>query len=351
MKTRKVLCLALTLAMLCALLSGCVYINADTTIHDSGAGTIVFAAGLLAGEGEEPEEGQEVFQANGNTYYGNSATHDFASVDEFNKLFTPGADGAMEENDGVSCTLRKNSDGSLTLVFLILESEEEAEEKAEAENGEEVSPEEAAELQEMGELMAQTAYSRYIFNFDQPIRQLSGPTDAVTVEGKRLTIDPLKQAENETNRVYVFVTDVASTVVPTQQKLKVDGVVKETEIYNINGANYFKLRDMAALLNGTASQFSVNYDAATGTILIKTGEAYTPVEGDLTVPAAEKAAEKAAGAVKSAQSLMINGESAYLAPYNIGGNNYFALRDLGSALGFGVDYDSATGTMLVTSGK
>ena len=38
-----------------------------------------------------------------------------------------------------------------------------------------------------------------------------------------------------------------------------------------------------------------------------------------------------------------------LEAFNIGGNNYFMLRALGEALGFEVDYDAATRTMIVNS--
>ena len=354
MKQRKLLAVMLSLAMLCGLLSGCVYVNSEATIHKDGSGTVTFASGMLADEETELEEGQEIFEANGKQYYGKSETYDFSSVEEFNKLFVPGEDGAIVDNDNVRCELRKNSDGSMTLVLFFRQEEEteESEESEETEESEEktvLSPEEEQQLEEATEAMIADAYMHYSFQFDQPIRQLSGPTDAVTIDGVSLMIDLLKQAKEDTDSTYVFITDVASAVVPSKQALKIDGELKEAEIYNINGSNYFKLRDMAALLSGSAAQFSVDYDGTSGTVQIKTGEAYTSVKGDLTMPDAEKAASKAAGAVKSAQSLTINGEPTYLAPYNIGGNNYFALRDLGSALGFGVDYDGATATMLVTT--
>ena len=35
--------------------------------------------------------------------------------------------------------------------------------------------------------------------------------------------------------------------------------------------------------------------------------------------------------------------------YNIGGNNYFQLRELGGLLGFAVGYDPATRTMTITT--
>ena len=149
---------------------------------------------------------------------------------------------------------------------------------------------------------------------------------------------------------YGFIAINASAPAPapqvqrTSQKLTVDGAAKDTEIYNIDGSNYFKLRDMAALLGGTGSQFSVEYDAARQTIVVRTGAAYAPVGGELSV-----GQDKSATAVPSAQSIEINGTTASLTAYNIGGNNYFKLRELGTALNFGVDYDAATATMLVTS--
>lgn len=141
------------------------------------------------------------------------------------------------------------------------------------------------------------------------------------------------------------ITLKAPAVVLTKQNLTVDGEEKNAEIYNINGSNYFKLRDMAALLTGTDAQFSVTYDEENKTIVVKTGEAYEKQAGDLT-----PGLDKSSTAVRSAQTLSINGETVDgLTAYNIGGNNFFKLRELGEKLGFGVDYDAETKTMLVTS--
>lgn len=49
----------------------------------------------------------------------------------------------------------------------------------------------------------------------------------------------------------------------------------------------------------------------------------------------------------SSQPLTVDGKAVSAQAYNIGGSNYFMLRDLGSALGFGIDYDAATRTVLV----
>jgi 2',3'-cyclic-nucleotide 2'-phosphodiesterase (5'-nucleotidase family) len=134
-------------------------------------------------------------------------------------------------------------------------------------------------------------------------------------------------------------------VVPTKQNLTVNGEAKTAEIYNIDGSNYFKLRDVASLLSGTGSQFSVGYDAASNTISIQTGEAYEKQPGDL-----EPGDDKSASAVRSAQKLVINGEPVTdLTAFNLGGYNFFRLRELGEKLGFGVTFDEAANTVVVTS--
>lgn len=133
----------------------------------------------------------------------------------------------------------------------------------------------------------------------------------------------------------------------SRQSLLVDGEEKEVRKYNIDGANYFKLRDLAYLLNGTAAQFSVGWDAETATVTITAGEAYTPNGGELTV-----GADLSATAVPSAQTVLIDGaQRSDLYVYNIGNENYFKLRDLGTALGFAVDYDAQANAAVVGTGE
>ena len=141
------------------------------------------------------------------------------------------------------------------------------------------------------------------------------------------------------------ITVVGKPVVqPTTQSLKVDGVDKTAEIYNISGSNYFKLRDIAMLLNGTDAQFSIAFDTEKSLVSVTTGQAYEAVGGEL-----ETGADKSASCVLSSWKVEVNGEARNIVAYNLGGNNFFKLRDLGSALGFGVDFDAATNTVLVTS--
>ena len=138
----------------------------------------------------------------------------------------------------------------------------------------------------------------------------------------------------------------AAAVVRSSQALKVDGSAVDCDRYNIDGRNYFKLRDLAYVLNGTGSQFDVSWDEASRVVSITTAHSYTAPDGTELVIGEDKSAT----AQISPQTIRIDGAvRSDLTAYNIGGSNYFQLRELGAALGFGVDYDEASRTMLVTS--
>ncbi len=140
----------------------------------------------------------------------------------------------------------------------------------------------------------------------------------------------------------------SAVLVPSSQKLKVDGKAVECEKYNIDGYNYFKLRDLAMLLQGTGSCFSVGWDNATQTVSVVTGKAYVPVGGELQI---RKLTDKELQAAEiSPQPILINGKlNSALHAWLIGDYNFFKLADLGAVLGFDVRYDDASNTMVVTS--
>ena len=137
----------------------------------------------------------------------------------------------------------------------------------------------------------------------------------------------------------------AANVVASPQNLSVDGIDADCAKYNIDGSNYFKLRDLAQLLSKTDSRFSVSFDEQSNAVTVVSGKEYTPVGGEL-----ERGRDQSKTAVVSKQSVLIDGKAADgLSVYNIGGNNYFKLRDLGDALGFTVDYDADSNTAIVLS--
>ncbi len=133
------------------------------------------------------------------------------------------------------------------------------------------------------------------------------------------------------------------TANPSTTKLTVDGKAVDCTAYLIGGSNYFKLRDLAVLLDGTDAQFEVGFDAAVKTVYLTTGKPYTPVGGELrgnVQPAAANASD---------WKLVVDNAPTECAKYLIGGNNYFKLRDLGEMLGFAVDYDEVTNTAVIAT--
>lgn len=137
-------------------------------------------------------------------------------------------------------------------------------------------------------------------------------------------------------------------VFPTEQKVSVNGGETQKLIaYNRDGFNYIKIRDLAKLLNGTSSQFDVEYDETVGKINIVTGKPYTANENDTDEIAEVKTAgQKAAGTY----SLCRNGENVrFGGMIFVNGYNCFLLRGLAEnkVLGINVDYDEETNTVLI----
>ena len=133
---------------------------------------------------------------------------------------------------------------------------------------------------------------------------------------------------------------------PTNDTLKVNGELKDATVYKIDGSNYFKIRDLAAVLNGTSKQFAVGYDAASSSVTATTGQPYELAGGELAGPAAANQT-----ATVSNDTILVNGAKAEnVTVYKIDGSNYFKLRDLGAALGFDVGWSSEEGVFINTEG-
>jgi hypothetical protein len=127
------------------------------------------------------------------------------------------------------------------------------------------------------------------------------------------------------------------TVSPTASEVYVNGVSRSFEAYNIAGSNYFKLRDLAYVINGTMKQFNVGYDNATQAITMTAGLPYTPAGGEMTIGDGS-----AKTATPTASRVYVNGAELNPTAYNIGGNNFFKLVDVMEALDIGVTYNETT---------
>lgn len=133
------------------------------------------------------------------------------------------------------------------------------------------------------------------------------------------------------------------TASPTRQTVQLRMLKLSMQGYNIGGNNYFKLRDLAAALNNSERNFAVAWDASTGTIALTSKQGYIPVGGEM----AGSAGSGKAAATPSTAVVTLNGRTIDLTGYNIGGNNYYKLRDVASYINFSVNYDEASDTVML----
>ncbi len=133
----------------------------------------------------------------------------------------------------------------------------------------------------------------------------------------------------------------ATTVQPSSSKVMIDGTAVSFQAYNIDGYNYFKLRDIAMAISGTEKQYEVGFDDASNAISLTSGQPYTPVGGELVVSDDLSSREATASAAK----VYLDGAEISPRAYFIDGNNYFRLRDIGAAIDFGVIWGSAGNTI------
>ena len=134
--------------------------------------------------------------------------------------------------------------------------------------------------------------------------------------------------------------------IPTSSTVLVNGKNVAFDAYNIGGNNFFKLRDLAYTLNGTQKQFEVGYDDASRAITLTSGKPYTTVGGEMSGKGAGKKE-----ATPTTSIIYMDGMEVQFTAYNIDGNNYFKLRDVGEAFDFGVDWDGAAKTIRIDTGK
>lgn len=129
----------------------------------------------------------------------------------------------------------------------------------------------------------------------------------------------------------------------TTQKVKLDGKDVVIYGYNIDGYNYFKLRDLAAVLKDSQAKFGVEYKDAL--VTLTKGADYKVVDSD------QKEVKAMSKGMLTNDKVMVGDKALTATAYKVDDSNYYKLRDLGEALGFGVDFDKATNTVLLMSEK
>ncbi len=122
----------------------------------------------------------------------------------------------------------------------------------------------------------------------------------------------------------------------------IDGKEYAFEAYTIDGYNYFKLRDLAFALAGTEAQFEVVWLEEQNAVGLFSAYPYTPVGNELVATGM-----RSTEATLSPCTIYADGEPIALAAYLIDSNNYFRLRDIGMLFDFAVNWDAASGAILI----
>lgn len=130
--------------------------------------------------------------------------------------------------------------------------------------------------------------------------------------------------------------EVNKDAVRSTSTVVVDGKQASMDAYNIDGNNYFKLRDLAYVLNGTAKQFSVAWDGKQDSISLTTGQPYVPAGGELAIGAGSSQET----ATRMFSTLYVDGKLMNFTAYSINDNNYFKLRDICQLFNVGLTWDS-----------
>lgn len=73
----------------------------------------------------------------------------------------------------------------------------------------------------------------------------------------------------------------AAKAIANNTHIILDGAERNVPAYNINGYNYFKLRDIAALVNNTGAAFNISYNPLNSSVYIYPGEPYRFVGNEL----------------------------------------------------------------------
>lgn len=160
---------------------------------------------------------------------------------------------------------------------------------------------------------------------------------------KAAVSEGIKYVIIQTNTV-VPATVSANTASVSSQKINIDGVSVDVESYNIGGNNYFKLRDIAYIMNGTEKQFNIIYNSSTNSINITPNSSYMVDGSEL-----KKNNVSQINATPTSSSLYYENQSINLNAYNINGNNYFKLRDIAALINFGIVFDQDTNTVYIMS--
>jgi hypothetical protein len=134
-------------------------------------------------------------------------------------------------------------------------------------------------------------------------------------------------------------------VEPTKSVIIVDKKIFIAEGIHNKTTEYFRLRDLAMILNGSIKQFSIGIDERG--IMLTPSEPYTPIGTELFISDNE--------VIESAKMvtirLFVKEDMVQLKGYFFNNTNYINLDDLGKLMNFNVDIDQRTNDIIVNTSE
>lgn len=114
--------------------------------------------------------------------------------------------------------------------------------------------------------------------------------------------------------------------------------------YDVNGDDYFMLRDIAFALRGTSSRFNVKWNSMKKQVEIISGQDYID-DGSLTT----RIFEDSYTAYPTTAALLADDKVFNITAYRIDGNSYFKLRDLEGIISCQVERDEKQNAVYITT--
>lgn len=131
------------------------------------------------------------------------------------------------------------------------------------------------------------------------------------------------------------------TAAESTSSVTVNGKKVDVSGYTVNYSNYYKIRDIAMVLRSTDSRFDVGYDSSENAVTISLGDKYTVVGGEL----GRNSISTTMDIEENTSPIYVDGRETDIKCYNIGGYNYFKIRDLADIIGFEVNWNEASQTV------
>ena len=136
-------------------------------------------------------------------------------------------------------------------------------------------------------------------------------------------------------------------VTSSSARTEIDGLTLRLSGYNINGNNFFRLRDIATMVSRWGSnrskRFNVEWDEVNRNILLTKNTDYVRIGGELELRPDGVSARAAA----NASPIIMNGSTINWLGFNINGFTYFRLRDVMRTFNIFTDWDQDTQTILL----